>query len=171
MSSANTNAQIWPATEASNSSGAVPPQGTGTIMSKESGMPESQPALKPAPRLYHKKSRTGCQQCRARRVKVHPPFRSPTSSINLHILKSPPLPASLSVLESQKYHHQTRTLVLSLLSIYYIWSSIQVHQLTFRPPFKLSDMVQIYHSIPFPKTKERQLALFAIIDDGGLTAK
>ena len=26
--------------------------------------------LKAAPRLHHKKSKTGCQQCRARRVKV-----------------------------------------------------------------------------------------------------
>jgi hypothetical protein len=31
---------------------------------------------KTASRLYHKKSRTGCQQCKARRVKVLSPSRS-----------------------------------------------------------------------------------------------
>lgn len=74
VSSANANAQVRSTTEAPISSGAVPPQGTGAIMSKESGVPESKSTVKPAPRLYHKKSRTGCQQCRARRVKVHPHF-------------------------------------------------------------------------------------------------
>ena len=31
--------------------------------------------IKVAPRLYHKKSRSGCQRCRARRVKVYSLFR------------------------------------------------------------------------------------------------
>ena len=34
--------------------------------------------LKSAPRLGHKKSRTGCQQCRTRRVKVQFPFSLPS---------------------------------------------------------------------------------------------
>lgn len=50
---------------------------------------------KTAPRLHHKKSRTGCQQCRARRVKVRRSLSfSRVASSNLKPL-SPKEPQSL----------------------------------------------------------------------------
>jgi hypothetical protein len=41
--------------------------------------PNEKKGAKGVPRLAHKKSKTGCQRCRARRVKVTPPF--PYSSL------------------------------------------------------------------------------------------
>jgi hypothetical protein len=54
------------------STGSMSPQNTQTEGTKFVGwVPGSENVpRKTAPRLHHKKSRTGCQQCRARRVKV-----------------------------------------------------------------------------------------------------
>lgn len=44
--------------------------GAGTATSSEAPVEHERKGKKGAPRLYHKKSRKGCQRCRARRVKV-----------------------------------------------------------------------------------------------------
>jgi hypothetical protein len=41
---------------------------------EQPGGPNEKKGPKGVPRLSHKKSKTGCQRCRARRVKVPPPF-------------------------------------------------------------------------------------------------
>lgn len=70
-------------------SGSQPAGGHRAMTSFVSFKPESgAPERKGVPRLSHKKSRTGCQRCRARRVKVrlHIPFRATPQYVVIGVL-------------------------------------------------------------------------------------